>query len=132
MPTTITAFGKLHSHSQYDRSRHLETCTPMVEDALERTQARPPYHRPLAHSPAQSAPSSWPAVVPMHPPGPPWCREELLADRPIAAGLPRRKLVAEWLRQNLLEGTRTQYNIEAAAQRDGVCITTLRRAKFDL
>ena len=68
----------------------------------------------------------------MHPPGPPWCREELLADRPIAAGLPRRKLVAEWLRQNLLEGTRTQYNIEAAAQRDGVCITTLRRAKFDL
>jgi hypothetical protein len=25
-----------------------------------------------------------------------------------------------------------QYNIETAAQRDGVCITTLRRAKFDL
>jgi putative DNA primase/helicase len=58
--------------------------------------------------------------------------EELMTDRPIAAGLPRRKLVAEWLRQNLLEGKRTQYNLEAAAQRDGVCITTLRRAKFDL
>jgi putative DNA primase/helicase len=58
--------------------------------------------------------------------------EELSTDRPIAAGLPRRKLVAEWLRQNLLEGKRTQYNIETAAQRDGVCITTLRRAKFDL
>ena len=55
-----------------------------------------------------------------------------MTDRPIAAGLPRRKLVAEWLRQNLLEGKRSQHNIEAAAQRDGVCITTLRRAKFDL
>jgi AAA domain len=58
--------------------------------------------------------------------------EELMTDRPIAAGLPRRKLVAEWLRQNLLEGKRSQYSIEAAAERDGVCITTLRRAKFDL
>ena len=58
--------------------------------------------------------------------------EQLMTDRPIAAGLPRRKLVAEWLRQNLLEGKRAQYNIEVAAQRDGVCITTLRRAKFDL
>jgi hypothetical protein len=58
--------------------------------------------------------------------------EEILADRPIAAGLPRRKLVAEWLRQNLLHGRRTQGTIEAAAQRDGVCIITLRRAKCDL
>ena len=58
--------------------------------------------------------------------------EELMTDRPIAAGLPRRKLVAEWLRQNLRDGRRTQGTIEAAAQRDGVCITTLRRAKFDL
>jgi hypothetical protein len=53
-------------------------------------------------------------------------------DRPIGAGLPKRKLAAEWLRQNLLEGERSQYNIETAAQRDGICITTLRRAKFDL
>ena len=37
-----------------------------------------------------------------------------MTDRPIAAGLPRRKLVAEWLRQNLLEGKRSQHNIEAA------------------
>ena len=58
--------------------------------------------------------------------------EEVLADRPIGAGLPKRKLAAEWLRQNLLDGKRSQYNIETAAQRDGVCITTLRRAKFDL
>jgi hypothetical protein len=58
--------------------------------------------------------------------------QELMTDRPIAAGLPKRKLVAEWLRQNLLEGMRSQYSIEAAAHRDGVCITTLRRAKFDL
>jgi putative DNA primase/helicase len=58
--------------------------------------------------------------------------EDLMTDRPIAAGLPRRKLVAEWLRQNLLDGKRSQYNLETAAERDGVCITTLRRAKFDL
>ena len=57
---------------------------------------------------------------------------ELLTDRPIGAGLPRRKLAAEWLRQNLLDGKRPQCNVEAAAHRDGVCITTLRRAKFDL
>ena len=59
-------------------------------------------------------------------------REDLLTDRPIGAGLPKRKLVAEWLRQNLLDGKRSQYNIEVAAERDGVCIATLRRAKFDL
>jgi AAA domain len=58
--------------------------------------------------------------------------QELLADRPIGAGLPKRKLVAEWLRQNLQDGKRSQYNIEEAARRDGVCIATLRRAKFDL
>jgi AAA domain len=58
--------------------------------------------------------------------------QELMTDRPIAAGLPTRKLVAEWLRQNLLEGMRKQYSIEADAHRDGVCITTLRRAKADL
>ena len=58
--------------------------------------------------------------------------QELLADRPIGAGLPKRKLAAEWLRQNLLDGKRTQYNLEEAARRDGVCIATLRRAKFDL
>jgi hypothetical protein len=45
--------------------------------------------------------------------------EDLLTDRPIGAGLPRRKLVAEWLRQNLLDGRRSQYNIEAAAHREG-------------
>ena len=27
---------------------------------------------------------------------------------------------------------RSQYNVENAAQRDGICIRTLRRAKFDL
>jgi hypothetical protein len=32
----------------------------------------------------------------------------------------------------LSEGTRSQYNVETAARRDGICITTLRRAKFDL
>jgi AAA domain len=58
--------------------------------------------------------------------------EEVMTDRPIGAGLPRRKLAAEWLRQYLRDGQRSQYNVETAAQQDGVCIRTLRRAKFDL
>ena len=58
--------------------------------------------------------------------------EEVMMDRPIDAGLPKRKRAAEWLRQYLCEGERSQYNIEFAAQQDGVCMTTLRRAKFDL
>ena len=58
--------------------------------------------------------------------------EEVMTDRPIGAGLPMRKLAAEWLREFLLDGGRSQYSIEVAALRDGVCIRTLRRAKFDL
>ena len=58
--------------------------------------------------------------------------EEVMMDRPIDAGLPKRKRAAEWLRQYLRDGERSQYNIEFAAQQDGVCMTTLRRAKFDL
>ena len=57
--------------------------------------------------------------------------EEMLAG-PIGAGQPKRKLVAEWLRRHLQNGSRSQYNIEVAAQRDGVSIATLRRSKFDL
>jgi hypothetical protein len=53
-------------------------------------------------------------------------------DRPIGAGLPLRKLAAGWLRDYLSDGQRSQYNVETAAQRDGICIRTLRRAKFDL
>jgi hypothetical protein len=51
---------------------------------------------------------------------------------PIAAGQPKRKLVAEWLRQRLQNGSRSQFTIELAAQSDGVSIATLRRSKFDL
>jgi putative DNA primase/helicase len=58
--------------------------------------------------------------------------EEVMIDRPIGAGLPKRKLAAEWLREYLLAGPRTQYAVELNAQNDGVCIATLRRAKFDL
>jgi hypothetical protein len=58
--------------------------------------------------------------------------EEVMMDRPIDAGLPKRKRAAEWLRQYLRDGERSQYAIEYAAQQDGVCMTTLRRAKFDL
>jgi hypothetical protein len=58
--------------------------------------------------------------------------EEVMTDRPIGAGLPLRKLAGEWLRRHLLGGERLQFNVENAAQRDGICIRTLRRAKFDL
>ena len=58
--------------------------------------------------------------------------DELLADRPTGAGLPKRKFAAQWLRQYLQDGSQTQGAVETAAQRDGVCIITLRRAKFDL
>jgi hypothetical protein len=58
--------------------------------------------------------------------------EEVMTDRPIGAGLPLRKLAGEWLRQYLLDGERLQLNVEKAAERDGICIRTLRRAKFDL
>ena len=68
---------------------------------------------------------SWTGPSPLTP-------EEVMMDRPIDAGLPKRKHAAEWLRQYLLEGERSQYNVECAAHRDGVCVRTLRRAKFDL
>ena len=58
--------------------------------------------------------------------------EELLAQRPTGAGLFKRKFAGEWLRQYLQDGAHSQYSIEVAAQRDGVCIATLKRAKFDL
>ncbi len=48
-----------------------------------------------------------------------------MMDRPIDAGLPKRKRAAEWLRQYLLEGERSQYTVEFAAQQDGVCIDNL-------
>ena len=58
--------------------------------------------------------------------------QDVLAARPTGAGLPRRRFAAQWLRDYLLPGTETQYSIEVAAERDGVYITTLRRAKFDI
>jgi hypothetical protein len=58
--------------------------------------------------------------------------EDLLATRPTGAGLPKRKFAAQWLRECLQLGGQTQGTIEIAAERDGVCITTLRRAKFDI
>jgi hypothetical protein len=58
--------------------------------------------------------------------------EDLLAQRPTGAGLPPRKFAAQWLRNYLGEGSQTQGTIEIAAERDGVSIATLRRAKFDL
>jgi hypothetical protein len=58
--------------------------------------------------------------------------EEVLATRPTGAGLPKRKFAGEWLSQYLQDGGATQYTIELNAQREGVCLSTLRRAKFDL
>ena len=55
-----------------------------------------------------------------------------LAARPTGAGLPNRKFAAQWLRDHLQQGGETQGSIEFAAERDGVCIRTLRRAKFDI
>lgn len=50
----------------------------------------------------------------------------------FGAGLPLRKLAVAWLRDYPRAGQRSQYNVETAAQRDGICIRPLRRAKFDL
>jgi AAA domain len=58
--------------------------------------------------------------------------QDLFAARPTGAGLPKRKFAAQWLRDHLQAGSQTQGSIEIAAERDGVCITTLRRAKFDI
>jgi hypothetical protein len=58
--------------------------------------------------------------------------EEMLTDRPTGAGQPKRKFAAEWLRQSLQAGVRSQYSLEVDAQRDGVSVATLRRCKFDL
>jgi putative DNA primase/helicase len=58
--------------------------------------------------------------------------QDLLAARPTGAGLPKRKFAAKWLRYCLQPGSQTQGSIEIAAERDGVCIATLRRAKFDI
>jgi AAA domain-containing protein len=59
-------------------------------------------------------------------------REDMLAERPTGAGLPLRKFAGEWLREYLQNGSQTQGTTEIAAEREGVCIRTLRRAKFDL
>ncbi len=58
--------------------------------------------------------------------------EEMLAVRPTGAGLPKRKFAAEWLYQSLQDGSQSQYALEIAAERDGVSVATLRRAKFDI
>jgi hypothetical protein len=58
--------------------------------------------------------------------------DDVQADRPSGAGLPSRKLAAQWLRQNLRNGPLTQGTIEAAAQRDALSMITVRRAKCDL
>jgi len=42
------------------------------------------------------------------------------------------KRAAEWLRQYLHEGERSRCAVEFAAQQDGLCIATVRRAKYDL
>jgi hypothetical protein len=59
--------------------------------------------------------------------------EELLAIRPTGAGRPERRFAGEWLRQYLQDGCfEKQVQIERDANRDGIAIATLRRAKFDL
>jgi hypothetical protein len=41
-------------------------------------------------------------------------------------------MVNRWPLTGLQPGSQTQGSIEIAAERDGVCIATLRRAKFDI
>ena len=55
-----------------------------------------------------------------------------MMDRPIDAGLPKRKSAAEWLRQYLHQGERPQPAVEYDALQDGLSVITLRRAKYDL
>jgi len=57
---------------------------------------------------------------------------ELLADRPTGAGLPLRKFAGNWLRQQLSDGSKSQGTLEIAAERDGITLRTLKRARFDL
>jgi hypothetical protein len=84
-----------------------------------------PLAPPLAYSIDHAGNFSWTGLSKL-------TREEMLADRPTGAGLPQRRFAGEWLRQYLQGGSRSQYAVEQAAERDGVCIATLRRAKFDL
>ena len=58
--------------------------------------------------------------------------EDVMTDRPVGPGMPRRRQAAEWLRQNLCDGTRSQANLAFEAEHDGISIATLRRAKCDL
>ena len=58
--------------------------------------------------------------------------DDLQRGLPIDAGLPKRKRAAEWLRQQLRDGPLTHGTIERAAQRDGACMITIRRAKQDI
>jgi hypothetical protein len=51
---------------------------------------------------------------------------------PPAPVCPSASLSPKWLRDCLRPGSQTQGSIEIAAERDGVCIATLRCAKFDI
>jgi hypothetical protein len=73
-------------------------------------------------APPLSVPSFSSAARPTHPRKPLCC----------TSNLPKRKFAAQWLRDCLQLGSQTQGSIEVAAERDGVCIATLRRAKFDI
>jgi hypothetical protein len=57
---------------------------------------------------------------------------DMQSDRPKCAGLPQRKFAAEWLQRQLAKGPLSRGTIESAAQRDGLSITTVRRAKLDI
>jgi hypothetical protein len=58
--------------------------------------------------------------------------EDLQRERPVGAGLPKRKLAAQWLRRQLANGPLSQGTIERAANSDGECMLTIRRAKQDI
>jgi len=59
-------------------------------------------------------------------------REDMLSDRPSGAGSPKRRLMAEWLREHLQNGSCRQWFLEREAVQDGFSVSTLRRGKLDL
>lgn len=94
--------------------------------ALLRRQSKlGPLTQPLAYAINAAGTFAWTGSSTLIP-------EVILADRPSGAGMPKRRFAGQWLRQYLQAGSKSQYTVEQDAHREGVCIATLRRAKFDL
>ena len=117
-----------NSPSLVQLKSNLGPLAPALGYSIDQTGAFSPAFSPAfsqVFSPVFSPVFSWTGPTKLTP-------QDVLTDRPVGAGLPRRKQAAEWLRQILCNGRVSQGDVEAAAQRDGVCMITVRRAKCDL